>query len=239
MADKSKHKPRGKKLGEFCAVAPYGKKCECSTPNNYRENGEPPWGQPYQAHHLLPVTCVNSELVSKPEIKGVLELTQWCINKKLNMYGMPIWGHTVKWYCRVAALKPDRAAPPWENIPQHLNDHDLYNHEVCQYLGGLAVAWEQADHKVKGDEIAGDLDSLGGMMQNDLLKVRGLRTSGTHNAWNNAIKESIGGGEHKDWYMPFSMAEDGDVRKRAFPIKGESNSVRAWIERIAGALRLK
>lgn len=227
---------RGKKEGDFCACAVSGGKCDCG--HNYRSTNKPPFW-PFQAHHLLPVTCVNSVLVSEPEINGILRATKWCINAKDNMYGMPVWGDTVRWYCKITAvlrlLKVGQPAPPWKNVPQHLNDHNLYNEEVTGNLNNLGFTWAFADHDAKGPDIAGDLDTLSNEMRS-ALKTRGsTRTGGTHKAWTGAIQASTQGKEHPGWYKPFSMAEN--PCERAFPIRGESSSESSWINRIATALK--
>ncbi len=236
MADSKHRKPRGSNIDKFCGCAPYGVACACG--NKYRNTGKPsPWFFPYQAHHLLPVTCINSELISKSTIQGVLRKTVWCINAKENTYGMPTWGMTVNWYCKITkvlrSLRVGQPAPVWKNIPQHLNDHNIYNKEVNGYLGHLAVSYENADHDAEEDDIKGDLEELSSDMKSD-LKDRGIRKDGTHAAWTNAINASTQGNEYAGWYEPFSMAQDPCVR--AFPIRGDSSSVSAWIDRISEAL---
>jgi hypothetical protein len=228
---------RGKKKGEFCACAVSGGKCECG--HNFRAQGKPaPWFFPYQAHHLLPVTCVNSVLVSKTEINGILRATKWCINAKANMYGMPVWGDTVRWYCKITAvlrlLRTAQVAPVWKNIPQHLNDHNLYNEEVASHLMSVSEGWRVTEHEITTGDIAGDLETISEMMLTD-LKTRGLRTGGTHTAWTSAIQESEAGREFPGWYKPFSMAEE--PCERAFPVRGASSSESGWIDRISEALR--
>lgn len=233
----AQHK-RGEKVGEFCACAVSGGKCECG--HNFRSQGKPaPWFFPYQAHHLLPVTCVNSVLVSEPEIDGILRATTWCINFKDNMYGMPVWGDTVRWYCKITAvlrsLKVSQPAPPFQDIPQHLNDHNIYNEEVSGELNNLGFTWAFADHDANGPDIAGDLNTLSGTMLSR-LKARGTRMyGGTHNSWTQAVQASTDGTELPGWYEDFSMSED--PTERAFPIRGDSSSVSAWIDRISEALR--
>jgi len=226
MAEPKHRKPRGKAIDQFCGCAPYGAACACG--NKYRVTGKPqPWFFPYQAHHLLPVTCIGSELISKSEIEGVLKKTVWCINAKPNMYGMPTWGYTVKWYF-FAGIFNVPGAPPWKNIPQHLNDHDLYNTEVKGYLGHLAVSYANADHDAQEDDIKGDLEELSSDMKSD-LKDRGLRTGGTDAAWKAAMAASSLGKDHSTWYEPFSMSDT--PRERAFPA-----AVSSWIDRIFEAL---
>ena len=228
---------RGKKVGDFCACAVSGAKCDCG--NNFRHTGKPdPWFFPFQAHHLLPVTCVNGVLVAEPEIDGILRATTWCINAKENMYGMPVWGHTVEWYCRITTvlrrLNVGQPAPVWKDIPQHLNDHNLYNEEVTGNLNSLGFTWAFAEHDAKGPDIAGDLKGLSTSMLSK-RKSRGTRLyGGTHGAWTQAVEASKNGMELPGWYEDFSMAEEPCVR--GFPIRGEFSSESSWIDRIAEAM---
>src|SRR5436189_5070912 len=100
----------GIRVSKFCALrtdkcsAP----CTSSPASKYRENGKPAWAsftfiqgtkkksvKEYEAHHLLCVACVTEMLAKKAKLKAILEQTEWCINAKPNMLGMPLWGHTI------------------------------------------------------------------------------------------------------------------------------------------------
>jgi hypothetical protein len=218
---------RGKKKGKFCACAVSGGACECRA--NFRYTNVPPWGKPYQAHHLLPVTCVNSSLVSKRGIQGVLRKTVWCINKKKNMYGMPVWGDTVQYYCRGSQDWLTRPAPPFKNVPQHSYDHSEYNWETNKELKQKAENWRTAQHQVTDEDIAGYLNGFSGRRQTD-LKDRGIRSSGTHDCWTAALE----GRKLSTWFRPFSMA--ANPSKRSFPAK---RNKRDWLKRIAKALNAR
>jgi hypothetical protein len=226
MAEEHK---RGAKKGAFCACAVSGGKCDCG--HNYRSTNKPKFW-PFQAHHLLPVTCVNSVLVSDSKIIGILRQTKWCINAKDNMFGMPTWGFTVQYYCKftrvLRSLRIREPAPKWKNIPQHLNDHNIYNEEVSSNLTSVVEGWKVTGHQIQATDIAGDLETLSDTMKG-FLKDRGIRVGGTHAAWKGAIK-----GEEPDWYKPFSMAEE--PCPRAFPIRDDSSSESSWIDLIAKAL---
>ena len=57
----------------------------------------------FEAHHIAPVACV-SEVVIKWDEKNnknpsVITGTKWCINAKVNMIALPVWAHTIKYYC--------------------------------------------------------------------------------------------------------------------------------------------
>jgi hypothetical protein len=221
---------RGEKKGKFCACAVSGGSCECG--NNFQATGKPSWGWPSQAHHLLPCSCVNAEILGKHGIQGVLRSTTWCINAKANMLGMPTWGHTVQWYCVIQLstatfrfMSAARGAPPWENLPQHLVDHDLYNVEVSGRLRSVAIGWEVQDHKVKANEIAGDLKGLSDTMLTD-LKERGERNGGTHSCWMEAKRTQ---GQHPGWYEPFSMSDT--PREKPFPGR-VSDTIESIIKRL-------
>jgi len=218
---------RGKKKGKFCQCAVSGNNCECGV--NFRYTNIPPWGDPYQAHHLLPVTSVGSQLVSKRGIQGILRKTVWCINKKKNMYGMPVWGDTVQHYCRGSqkTLWLDRLPPGFANVPQHSYDHNHYNKEVNRELGQRAIRWKAAQHKAHDVDIAGFLNGLSSQMKGK-LQGRGRRSTGTHNAWMSALDGQM----TTTWFRPFSMASTAS--KRSFPMK---RTKRDWVKTIAAALR--
>jgi hypothetical protein len=174
----------------------------------------------------------------KTNFDPVLKATVWCINAKENMYGMPIWGTTVEYYCEIAkgatALNSLLGAPPFAGIPQHLCDHDLYNKEVEGHLLSVDGACNSAGHDLTADDIAGMLDTLSDVMLDELKERGSTRTKGTDSAWKNAVKAADQGQELPGWYLPFSMAEA--PRKRGFPLKGTSKSLRGWIRKIGKAL---
>ncbi len=221
---------RGEKKGKFCACAVSGGECECT--NDFQKTGAATWGKPSQAHHLLPCSCVNAEILGKHGIQGVLRSTEWCINAKPHMLGMPTWGNTVQWYCAIDLssetwryMTATRAAPAWENIPQHLVDHDLYNVEVSSHLRSVAIGWEVQDHKVKANEIAGDLNGLADLMDSE-LKTRGQRNGGTHECWMEAKRKN---GIHPGWYEPFSMSDT--PREKPFPER-VSSAIESLIKKL-------
>ena len=85
----------------------------------------------YKAHHILCVGAVTDNVLGDSKIHDVIVQTDWCISNKENMIAMPLWGHTVKWYCSVAAdskagddvFNQAAAVPPFANLPQHDFDH--------------------------------------------------------------------------------------------------------------------
>lgn len=249
----SKHE-RGLSKGQFCGIP--GTPCECG--NDYIEICNPGWNdytfsrlirrkkgpwltfqKKYEAHHVVCVAPVAQEIVSKKSIESVIAQTQWCINNKDNMIAMPLWGHTVKWYCDISADGGDFAAtisvPPFANIPQHDWDHncnDGYTWEVVEAAKKVAKKIEQAGHEIKTQDIAAALNSLSSKFKNILLAVRGTRKGGTHAAWLMALDDP-----DSDWCQPFSMASTVALTRKGFPVRKFDESVAKWIERIAEAIR--
>jgi hypothetical protein len=240
---------RGSKKGKFCGIP--GNPCECG--NDYIKICEPGWSshtfarlvkaqggafsfqKKYEAHHVVCVAPVSSELIAKPSIEGVIKETQWCINNKDNMLAMPLWGHTVKWYCTITAaggsVASDIPAPPFANIPQHDWDHNCkegYTYEVEQAAKNLAQDAEEAGHEISPEDLKGALDGLSSDFKS-LLSERGARQSGTHEAWKS-------GGTQADWCQPFSMASTDKVTSKGYPVKKFDESVAKWIKRIATAI---
>jgi hypothetical protein len=202
------------RIKEFCTCAVSRGDCDCG--NNFQKNGEkgksPKW-KGGQAHHLLPVSAVNSEIRKNEKLEGVMKATKWCINDKNNMLSMPVWGETVKYYCTVSKLKwayKGKLPPPkFKNIPQHLVDHDLYITEVCDYLAQLVATLETQDHKVEAKDISEELNTWSQIMR-DLLDTRGHLKGGTDKCWGRAEN-----GGYDSWYIPFSMSDN--PRPRDFP----------------------
>jgi len=185
------------------------------------------------------VSCVKRVLTGKKtNFDPILKATVWCINAKKNMYGMPIWGTTVEYYCKIAkgatALNALLGAPGFAGIPQHLCDHDRYNTEVQGHLLGVDAACNSAGHDLTAGEIAEMLDSLSDFMLDELKERGSTRTNGTHAAWTDAVQASELGNELPGWYLPFSMAEA--PRKRGFPLKGKGRALTGWISKIGDAL---
>src|SRR5262249_31987718 len=135
----------------------------------------------HEAHHLLCVACVTEFIAKKKELKKVVEQTDWCINDTNNMFAMPLWGHTIKWYCGDFAdfdldaqdvkdlLDSDelfvrRRKPKFANIPQHDYDHNSalgYKQEMDKELKKLAakIAKSKKKHEDRAEELRSDLES--------------------------------------------------------------------------------
>jgi len=248
---------RGDRKHHFCAV-PASPKCgDCTESKDYIEVCKPgdwfghtflrlvkakagafTFEKKYEAHHLVCVSPCSVELLAKKEIEGVIAQTVWCINNGRNMLAMPLWGHTVKWYCEITAaggsIKSGATAPAFANIPQHDWDHngpERYTWEVEEACKKLAKKVEEAGHKLKGEDLKAALDSLSDKFRNILLNVRGTRCGGTHNAWDKGQDDP-----ESDWCQPFSMASTVKLTRKGFPVKKFDERVAAWIKRIATAI---
>lgn len=184
----------------------------------------------YEAHHIACVASVSKILVQPddPEknINVIVSQTKWCINKKHNMIALPMWAHSLMWYCSVETgeiesveqdgeQQPKKAVPPFENLPQHDYDHAKYIAEVDDALSDIVreVQENKKDHKASQEDFETALNNTVDFFQSE-LKRRGARNDGTHEAWKAGLNGSA------DWYMPFSMADDDEVTARTFPTRG-------------------
>ena len=250
---------RGMRKDQFCTV-PCETICDdCPGTKNYIQVCKPRWSshtferlvnskddpfvfdKKYEAHHILCVAPVTQELPGNRDknINGPVKQTQWCINKKSNMLAMPLWGHTVKWYCRIdkkgGEVRKRVGAPPFKNLPQHDFDHNCkqgYTWEVEQEMKRIARKIQDADHKLKGTKLAGALDKSSGEFLKK-LKKRGKRKGGTHKAWKLAQKAT----PDPQWCHPFSMASDAKVTSVGFPARDFDDKLDKWIDRIAKAIK--
>lgn len=244
----SKHS-EGVQKGKFCALRT-GSDAKCthedgSPGNQYRENCKPrSWAndvffqgsskaveKSYEAHHLLCVASVTEFLAKKSNLQTVIKQTKWCINAKKNMFAMPLWGHTIKYYCDIETrrmkiddrIRKRKEGPPFKNIPHHDYDHNAtggYKDEIDKAIQKLAnqVDEQKDKHRQAIKNLKRQLNSLSGKFKAELNR-RGRRRGGTQNAWKNGRQDS-------DWYEPFSMADDGKVNPKAFPL---SSSTDEWV----------
>jgi len=251
MADDKKHK-RGASKGLFCGTPADG---ECkhedgSKGTNYYTVCKPTgWDtftyfkskkektKTYEAHHILCVADVERTLLKRGKKKGfaaIVRGTKWCINAKPNMIALPLWGHTVKWYCNSFAGLQKRflgklsalttvmkdlaggiAPPPFANLPQHNYSHTgqsvatSYCKEIAQRLERVVDAIEesQAKHEDKVKDLQSKLEKLSEFMEQQ-LKQRGLRPSFGADAGGThaAWKRAVNNPEDSTWFKPFSMA---------------------------------
>jgi A nuclease family of the HNH/ENDO VII superfamily with conserved AHH len=242
MGSQTSHS-EGVEKGKFCALR--RDKCPCG--NKYQENGKPPtsWAQyffwqgskvgvdkKHEAHHLICIASVTEFIGKNATIERIVEQTEWCVNAKKNMFGMPLWGHTIQWY----VFDDKGRAPPFKNIPQHDYDHNStggYIDEVDKKMQRIAdTITEQAkkSHKAAVAELVTRLNNMSGSLL-DTLKERGMRCDGTHEAWKKGAKQP-----KSDWYKPFSMASDAIAERRTFPVENYDSKVADKIERLRKAL---
>ena len=234
----------GIRKGKFCAVRKDGK-CDCG--EDYQKNCTG-WtysflqgtkigvNKVHEAHHVLCVASVTEFIAKDKEILPVVRETTWCINRKTNMMAMPLWGHTIKWYCNVddddalddatEAIAKVGKAPPFKNIPMHDYDHNSeegykkldVDTEMEKIAGQIAKSKKK--HKAKVKELAGKLNTASGNFKT-LLNDRGAtRSGGTHAAWKMGCKKPT-----SKWYLPFSMASTATAEPRTFPTTDDPGKV--------------
>jgi hypothetical protein len=257
MSDDRGHK-RSDGKGKFC-TAPADKNCdECPGPatgkNNYREVCKPAkWGgfkfrklvdgesRPfgYEAHHVVCVSPTTTALLGNEKIVGSVEQTEWCINQEKNMLAMPLWGHTVQWYCEIDAtggsIIAGKGPPDFKNIPQHDIDHNSkegYTWEVLQEVEALAKEIEESGHELEDQSLADALNGLSDDFKNKLLQDRGTRKGGTDAGWQLGQQDPPDPG----WCHPFSMASTAKVTSMAYPARKFDKKLQAWIDRLAKAV---
>lgn len=240
----------GDVLGKFCAL----RTKRCKDGEEYQENCDPKptgWASYYfwqgseysdgtnttvkktfEAHHLLCVAAVTEHIVGCTRISKVVKETDWCINNTVNMFAMPLWGHTIKYYCTIEWKSffeehtpwfLDKKGPPkFANIPMHDQDHDLYIEEVEKKLIAIAkqVKTAKKQHKIEVSKLKDRLDAEARHFRGELQTRGSTRCGGTHKAWQDAKKAyndwaSGGTPPSLKWYEPFSMA--AKPRKRYFP----------------------
>jgi hypothetical protein len=246
---------RGTKQVNFCAEPVKDSNCDCG--NNYCAVCDPHWtnyeydqlvnrqpqnGGPYtyaegyEAHHIVCVSSVMSQLIGSKNknVQRVINETTWCINRKINMKAMPLFGHTVKHYCSVGGsswrYSPRTKGPPlFEDIPQHDWDHDgedAYLREVDDAMAGIGADIQQAGHSFKGTNLEGALNDWSKDFRTK-LRSRGIRNTGTHNSWLEARDDP----SSEAWCKAFSMARASFVSIKGFPgIRDE------WICRMQAAI---
>lgn len=221
----------GALVGKFCTQ----RKPKCDKHSQeYRENCKVSWT--YQAHHVLCVASVTQYLSVDKDIKPIVEQTDWCINTTENMLAMPTYmGEIARYYEGQLASGADlNAAPGFADIPVHGYGHGGekgYKSEIDAYMVKLAKAAAKSKeaHKDAAATLAGQLNSYRNTMK-PLLKGRGKRGKGTHQEWLDAFS----GNPSAKWYMPFSMADDANVKARTFPgySKATMDKVKALVNNL-------
>jgi hypothetical protein len=262
------------KVNKFCAIRAVPKCGDCTQLGSFKNHREAckketaDWGKAYayralhdgevrwysyEAHHVLCVSSVASELFGYAKMQPILRKTDWCINKPENMLAMPLWGHTIKWYCTIRKSGTykleDVEAPPFANIPQHNLGHNggaSYRIEINEACGALRDDASEAGHEMTGATLAKRLDSLSGKWRKELIETRGkrrgggARAKGTHAAWRAASKRmSEGKTPAADWFLPFSMAADAEEDEVPPPSYDFDEKFSDWVDKLAKALKGK
>lgn len=230
---------RAKFKNDFCAVAAMPS-CGCSIgagAKSYVDVCKPSWAtysfvrnvkgvgkhdKVFEAHHILCSASVGKLIVdaSGKGVSAIVGDTEWCINTKKNMLAMPLWGHTVQWYCNVTGQtlgSTKLGAPPFANLPQHDWDHTGtggYQSEVDDKLLKIVKDLKKAGHDATTFDLAATLDSLSQDFKQKLKDRGATRGSpeGTHEGWSNGRKTPT-----SQWYLPFSMASTGSVTGKGYP----------------------
>lgn len=180
---------------------------------NYRKLcGSFPYS-PWEAHHVLSVEAVNA-YGSMPqysscvtEIDDCYKLTDWCINQKPNLLGMPL-----------KEVYRNFPASRTLNIPCHDWDHTCKDGYFEEVVDALEVKiWKKIKKAVATANQSGAHFSANAVLQElqDLerdfqtrLSQRGQRKGGTASGWANQ------GSKTNEWWLPFSMAKDSVARRR-------------------------
>lgn len=221
-------------IGHFCARVPcdhtdYIKVCDPKWDIDSRtgdwkfaQNAKGgPKPKSYEAHHIVCWSPVKSIFFGDTVIEQIIKGTHWCVNNKSNMIGLPMWGHTVKWY----NSRDD--VPPFTALPQHNVDHNTkgtgYTAEVRDALKELIDEIKEViatKHDVPPPkDIEEELKFCSEHFETVLLE-RGSRPPGTHLAFTAAQLDLF-------WYMPFSMASTATPRRFLERTKETLNAIEA------------
>ena len=221
--------------GEFCTQ----RKAKCDKHSEqYREKncGTVTWE--FQAHHVLCVASVT-QYISTAVKKEIVNQTPWCINRANNMIAMPPYFGTIfKMYFAWLSLPGVAGKPPFADIPIHGYDHNSkegYKNDIDTEMRAIAGRAEKstAKHEVTSATLQSELDTYRDRMR-PLLKKRGERGLGTHVEW---MKVYAGvKAVDSDWYIPFSMADDGCIEPRTFPLAKGSKAVEEKVKELVKAM---
>jgi len=223
----------GLKKGEFCSL----RMDTCPCGNKYQDimksSAGPParvgaesWGKYPQrhallgavnrspeAHHVLPVASVTGEITARTSVDGanntirekIVENTKWCVNDLKNMIALPLFEMTFLHYLINDVPTP----PPFAGLPMHNYDHAKFQKEVAGKLEKIGRDAKQNTkaHEEVTKELLAALNTLRDHY-NPELASRGTRGQGTHGEFVNAMNAGDGAESAKEWYIPFSMADE-------------------------------
>ena len=171
----------------------------------------------FEIHHALCVhACSDSTFptgITDDEVKFIyacFAISVWNINGPDNNIGLP-----KKW---AYVLDPDDRSG-WDGYPCHQVDHDLYLKAVEEYVTNNV--WKKVKKakkkenckKLTGANIASKFNT-GSKHWKAFLKARG---KGTKACLDYCLKGKSDPVLERTWHIPFSMAPDGEVRKRVKP----------------------
>ena len=160
----------------------------------------------WQAHHILPVSALNSDkhISASPEnleyIVSCLCITDWNVNAEPNVIGLD----------NKVPYMFDKIYPLPRNLPSHLIDHDHYTKESYDYME--ANVWDSLKdarevHKLDPKSIESQLNDATTYFKGE-VEARGKRNNGTIWCWDHRFDT----GMEEKWYVPFSMSDN--PRKR-------------------------
>jgi hypothetical protein len=202
---------RGCKVGGRKPGCNHQKNCETSEHLKKTGHREWVWGNEWNSHHALCVSCVNKYQVldshskNRARIDAVYRKTKWCVNQEPNLIALPL---------RVVYERIDAAL----NLPCHEWDHNNaggYADEVTQELHvkiwqKIANAAASKDPCKLAEAVAEkELARLAKAFKQKLAR-RGARKvgskAGTKAAW--AESQKTPSSRAEKWWYPFSMAKN-------------------------------
>ena len=171
----------------------------------------------WQAHHILPISSLNSadHISANKDNLEYLEkcicITDWDINAEPNMMGLDT----------KIPYRFEKIYPLPRNLPSHLIGHTDYTAESYEYLE--ANVWDTLKdsreiHNLDPESIEEELKAASKYFDGE-LHDRGEREGGTLWCWDHRFDKDM---ENK-WYYPFSMS--ASPRKRHPGIKFVSISL--------------
>lgn len=251
----SEQHSKGTKINKFCSL----RKTTCPCGNKYKAPckavaagwevqaaGSSKYAQRYmasarrrshEAHHIACVASVTQMVLKMVDmdLRPIVSNTKWCVNVEDNMIALPLWPHTLQWYCtKMGGIRKKKrggkwsasvSAPPFKDLAQHDYDHFPYLEEVAQSLDPIPDGVEKAKekHKDPTDLLAKKLNGVISKHKPD------LKGRGTHAAWQRGMNTPNG-----TWYKAFSMSKSNPTA-RSFPKAGNElgEKLAALIEAIS------
>jgi len=178
-------------------------------------------GTEWQSHHILCI-CAMGDRTDGTDSKLTQELddalygTDWNINEKLNMIGLPQKKKYREAYIKIEKMKPALQAAEWAkagtdqkvlpaDLPAHNIDHNLYTDEAITYLQDNV--WSKfktggKTHETRAEWLKTQLENASKEFEKRLLNRGARRKNGTVAAWQKRFKKP----KDKFWANPFSMA---------------------------------